>query len=131
MAQAFQTIGKCSQSTFRSVTELSSGGDRLSGFAAVDVVNLVEFPFNYIISKNFLLTILHLFYQDKALKGMAAHESSVTTGLPAYSFERCRDLTSTGSGNFCLPGAKVPLDFTLKTSMRVVSSSPVNWLVYS
>ncbi|BFG38415.1 hypothetical protein CerSpe_246890 [Prunus speciosa] len=102
MAQAFQTIGKCSQSTFRSVTELSSGGDRLSGFAAVDV--------------------------DKALKGMAAHESSVATGLPAYSFERCRDLTSTGSGNFCLPGAKVPLDFTLKTSMRVVSSSPVNWI---
>ena len=53
VAQAFQTIGKCSQSTFRSVTELSSGGDRLSGFAAVDVVNLVEFPFNYIILKNF------------------------------------------------------------------------------
>ncbi|PQM35824.1 uncharacterized protein Pyn_33507 [Prunus yedoensis var. nudiflora] len=61
MAQAFQTIGKCSQSTFRSVTELSSGGDRLSGFAAVDV--------------------------DKALKGMAAHESSVATGLPAYSLK--------------------------------------------
>jgi hypothetical protein len=30
-----------------------------------------------------------------------------------------------------LPGGKVPLDFTLKTSMRVVSSLPASWLVYN
>lgn len=38
VAQAFQTIGKCSQSRFRSVSELSSGGDRSSGLATVDMV---------------------------------------------------------------------------------------------
>ncbi|CAN6719505.1 unnamed protein product [Malus baccata var. baccata] len=99
-SKVYRTIEKCSQTTFRSVTELSSGGDRLSGFAAVDV--------------------------DKALKGIDAQESTI--GLPAYISERSGDTTSTCLGDFCLPGGKVPLDFTLKTSMRVVSSSPVKWI---
>lgn len=65
------------------------------------------------------------------MKGMAALESSIANGLPANSSERCGDPSSTGFGNFCLPGGKVPLDFTLKTSMRVVSSLPASWLVYN
>lgn len=63
------------------------------------------------------------------MKGMAALESSIATGLPANSSGRCGDPSSTGFGSFCLPGVKVPLDFTLKTSIRVVSSSPASRLV--
>lgn len=45
VAQAFQTIGKCSQSTFRSVSELSSSGDRSSGLADIDMVYIpCRFP---------------------------------------------------------------------------------------
>ncbi|PRQ44272.1 hypothetical protein RchiOBHm_Chr3g0477411 [Rosa chinensis] len=100
VAKAGQANENSSQSTFRSVTEISSAGDRSSGFGSVDV--------------------------GKAMKGMAALESSIATGLPANSSERNVDPSSTGFGNFCLPGGKVPLDFTLKTSMRVVSSSPAS-----
>ena len=35
---AHQTLEKCSQGTFLSVTELSSGGQKLSGLATVDMV---------------------------------------------------------------------------------------------
>ncbi|XP_062167488.1 uncharacterized protein LOC133873750 isoform X2 [Alnus glutinosa] len=109
VAQAFQTIGKCSQSTFRSVSELSSSGDRSSGLAVIDM--------------------------DKALKGLASRDSPGISGLPADSFERLGDPTSTYSGNFCsechVPGRKAPLDFTLKTYVRVVSSSPVNQSIMS
>lgn len=49
------------------------------------------------------------------------------TGLPANSSERGVDDTLTKLGSFCLPGPKAPLDFTLKTHMRMVSSSPVTW----
>ncbi|XP_059463104.1 uncharacterized protein LOC132191966 isoform X2 [Corylus avellana] len=109
VAQAFQTIGKCSQSTFRSVSELSSSGDRSSGLAVIDM--------------------------DKALKGLAACEPHAISGLPADSSERLGDPTSTYSGNFCsechVPGRKAPLDFTLKTYVRVVSSSPVNQSIMS
>ncbi|XP_015900390.1 uncharacterized protein LOC107433608 [Ziziphus jujuba] len=100
--EACQATENCSQSTFRSVTELSMGDSRLSGFAAVNM--------------------------DKALKGLAARKSSVMTGLPANSSERDVDHTLTKLGSFCLPGQKAPLDFTLKTHMRVVSSSPVTWI---
>ncbi|KAF3442788.1 hypothetical protein FNV43_RR16705 [Rhamnella rubrinervis] len=100
--EACRTTETCSQSTFRSVTELSKGDGALSGFAAVNM--------------------------DKALKGLAAHESSDTTGSPANSSERCVDHSLPKSGNFCLPGQKAPLDFTLKTHMRVVSSSLMTWI---
>ncbi|KAL5545652.1 hypothetical protein UlMin_005339 [Ulmus minor] len=97
-----QAAEKDSQSTFRSVTELSLRDDMSSGFASVDM--------------------------DKALKGLAARESPNINGLPSYSTERCEDHASIKLGSFFLPGQKAPLDFTLKTSMRVVSSSPVTWI---
>ncbi|KAB1222510.1 Protein downstream neighbor of Son [Morella rubra] len=106
VAQAFQSIGKCIQSTFRSVNELSLGGDRSSCLATVDL--------------------------DKALKGLAAREPPAISGLPADSSERHGDPTSTYPGNFCseclVPGQKTPLDFSLKTYFRLVSSSPVKWI---
>ncbi|KAI9153672.1 hypothetical protein LWI28_014816 [Acer negundo] len=102
--QPRQTIEKCIQSTFRSVTELSSGGERQSGLATVDL--------------------------DKALKGLVARES--VSDLAADSSKSLADPSSTLSGSFCsechIPGQKVPLDFTLKTYMRVVSSLSVNWI---
>lgn len=102
--EARQIIEKCSQSTFRSVTELSQGSERSFGLATVDM--------------------------DKALKGLVACEPA--PDLPSSSSERLDDPSSTYSGNFRsefhIPGQKVPLDFTLKTYMRVVSSSSVSWI---
>ncbi|KAJ4705446.1 Protein downstream neighbor of Son [Melia azedarach] len=104
VVQTHQTIEKCSQATFRSVTELSLGGDRSSGSAAVDM--------------------------DKALRGLVACKPA--SDLPSGSSERFGDPSPTYSGNFRsefhVPGQKAPLDFTLKTFMRVVSSSSVNWI---
>lgn len=94
------TNEKCSQNKFRSVAELSLGGEG-SCLATVDM--------------------------DKALKGLVALE--MTSGIPADLSEKSGDPSS--SGNFCsefhLPGKKAPLDFTLKTYMRLVFSSSVNW----
>ncbi|KAL4606748.1 hypothetical protein ACB092_09G125900 [Castanea dentata] len=104
VAQVFHSIGKCSQSTFRSVNEISSVSDKSSGLATIDM--------------------------DKALKGLAALDPPAISGSHIDSSERPGDPTSTYSGNFCsechLPGRKAPLDFTLKTCVRMVSSSPVN-----
>lgn len=43
VAKAGQANENCSQSIFRSVTEISSAGDRTSGFGSVDVVYFVPF----------------------------------------------------------------------------------------
>ncbi|MBA0865961.1 hypothetical protein Goshw_016696, partial [Gossypium schwendimanii] len=95
------TLEKCSHGTFLTVTELSSGGQKLSGLATVEM--------------------------DKALKGLAACEAF--PARPPESSEKIDDLST---GNFCsefhVTGLKVPLDFTLKTYMRLVSSSSMNWL---
>lgn len=98
---ACPTLEKCSRGTFLTVTELSSGGQKLSGLATVDM--------------------------DKALKGLAVCEAFPTR--PPESSQKIDDL-STGSfcSEFHVTGLKVPVDFTLKTYMRLVSSSSVNWL---
>ncbi|KAJ7971360.1 Protein downstream neighbor of Son [Quillaja saponaria] len=104
--QSCQTIGKCSESKFRTVTELSTTGDKLSGLATIDM--------------------------DKALRGLAAPEPRVSSDLAADLSGRSGDPKSTFMGNFfseCqVPGQMAPLDLTLKTNMRVVSSSSVNWI---
>lgn len=43
VAKAGQANENCSQSIFRSVTEISSAGDGTSGFGTVDVVYFVPF----------------------------------------------------------------------------------------
>ncbi|XP_019456446.1 PREDICTED: protein downstream neighbor of Son-like isoform X2 [Lupinus angustifolius] len=105
--QACQTTEKCSQGKFLSVSELSSAADRSSGLAApVDM--------------------------GKTLRGLFALDPNVGNGLAAESSEKRGDLTSAFTGIFfseChVPGQKAPLDLTLKTSMRVVCSSSVNWI---
>ncbi|MED6168479.1 hypothetical protein PIB30_011906 [Stylosanthes scabra] len=104
--QACQTTAECSQGNFRSVSELASAADKSSGLAAVDV--------------------------GKALRGLAAPKPPARKGLAADSTERWGDLTTSFAGSFIseyhVPGRKAPLDLTLKTSMRVVSSSSLNWI---
>lgn len=103
--RAHQTTEKCSQSTFRTVAELSVGSEKLYGQQTVDM--------------------------DMALKGMIARNPPAVSSLPAESSNRFDDLQSNYLANFCsefhIPGQKAPLDFTLKTSIRVVSSSSVSW----
>ncbi|KAJ6382372.1 hypothetical protein OIU77_030927 [Salix suchowensis] len=99
VVQPRQTIEKCSQSIFRNVAQLSSSGEKSSGLAFVDM--------------------------DKALKGLVAHEAPYTSGLNAAS-----EKAGNRSGDFCfecnIASQKAPLDFTLKTRMRVASSCSVN-----
>ncbi|OIW11398.1 hypothetical protein TanjilG_10716 [Lupinus angustifolius] len=104
---ACQTTEKCNQGKFLSVSELSSAADRTSGLTApVDM--------------------------GKTLRGLFALDSNVDNGLAAESSEKCGDLSSAFTGNFfseChVPSQQAPLDLTLKTSMRVVCSSSVNWI---
>ncbi|XP_076888927.1 uncharacterized protein LOC143539520 [Bidens hawaiensis] len=95
--QSHITSRKCNASTFRSVVELSTGGDISSDFS----INM-----------------------DEAFKGLAARPSINALIAPDGN-------TNSTSANFCsefdISGHKVPLDFTLKTSMRVFASSSVNW----
>ncbi|KAH9626760.1 hypothetical protein KSS87_022074 [Heliosperma pusillum] len=96
---------KENQSKFRSVAELSLGFEKFSEQGSVDV--------------------------DKAFKGLAARETSGSCSPPS-SAGKCGDVKSTLLGNFgseiLVPGRKVPLDFTLKIAIRIVSSSPVDRL---
>lgn len=101
--QTQSTLERCNQSRFRTVAEISSSSEKLSGLANIDM--------------------------DKALKGLAAREPS--SHLPDDCSE---NFTSTSAylGNFCsqfnILGQKAPLDFTLKTVMRIATSSSVNWI---
>ncbi|XP_043714261.1 protein downstream neighbor of Son-like isoform X1 [Telopea speciosissima] len=103
--QAHQTTEMYRQNTFRTVAELSSGNERLSGLGTVDM--------------------------DIALKGLLSREPSAVSHPTGESNEKFGDIPSIHSGTFVsefhIPGQKTPLDFTLKTSMRLVSSSSVNW----
>ncbi|KAJ0714658.1 hypothetical protein HanPI659440_Chr13g0491951 [Helianthus annuus] len=100
-AQFHITTKKCSISTFRSVMDLSTGGEKSSGFS-LDM--------------------------DEAFKGLAARPPTNISTAPTESFD---GKTNSASANFCsefnISGHKIPLDFTLKTCMRVVASSSVNW----
>ncbi|KAM7262086.1 hypothetical protein ACFE04_021163 [Oxalis oulophora] len=92
-----QTFEKCSQTTFRSVTQLSAAADKFSGLATLDM--------------------------GKALKGLIACDRAFNK--PLQSSE------SNFSSECHLPGKKAPLDLTLKTCMRLVSSSSMNWSAYN
>uniref|UniRef100_A0A1D1YRV4 Protein downstream neighbor of Son n=1 Tax=Anthurium amnicola TaxID=1678845 RepID=A0A1D1YRV4_9ARAE len=97
-------LEKCNQSTFRTVKELSLGDKGLQGPSNIDM--------------------------DKALKGLVAREVFDRTALSSDSAGNHGALPSFSS-KFCpefnLPGHKSPLDFTLKTALRLVSSSSVKW----
>ncbi|CAH2064113.1 unnamed protein product [Thlaspi arvense] len=102
-AEASQTIERCSKSImYRSVTELSTRGEEFSCLPDIDM--------------------------NKALKGLAT-----CTPLPLHPGD-ITGKTDTASlrGNFIsefhVPGQNIPLDLSLKTCARLVSSSPLNWL---
>ncbi|KAI5425230.1 uncharacterized protein LOC127125502 [Lathyrus oleraceus] len=103
--QAEETNEKCSQGKFLSVADLSSDVDRSSGETAIDM--------------------------GKALKGLASLEPHVDSGVATDSSQKHGDSAPTIAGNSfskChIPGKKAPLDLTLKTSMRIVSSASVDW----
>ncbi|MED6161975.1 hypothetical protein PIB30_066007 [Stylosanthes scabra] len=69
---------------------------------------------------------------DKSSGLTAVDVPPARKGLDADSTERWGDLTSSFAGSFIseyhVPSRKAPLDLTLKTSMRVVSSSSLNWI---
>ncbi|XP_077242997.1 downstream neighbor of Son [Tasmannia lanceolata] len=99
--QGSSKIEKCSQNMFRSVAQLSLGNETFSDPAIFDM--------------------------NTALKGLVARDAC----LPCDFSGKSGGLPSLSLGSFCsevnIPGYKTPLDFTLKTSMRLISSSSVSW----
>ena len=68
-----------------------------------------------------------VFQQSKALKGLAT-----CVPLPVHPDDISgKSTTASLSGNFVsefhIPGREIPLDFSMKTYVRLVSSSPLNW----
>ncbi|KAL4591891.1 hypothetical protein LXL04_004866 [Taraxacum kok-saghyz] len=100
--QSHITTKKCSISTLRSVMDLASVGDKSSG-----------------VSLN----------MDEAFKGLAACNFPVIP--PSHTTESIDGNLNPSKTNFPsefhIPGSKIPLDFTLKTCMRVTASSSVSW----
>ncbi|KAK4371729.1 hypothetical protein RND71_007113 [Anisodus tanguticus] len=96
------TSERCSENTFRSVTELSLGSGDVHVLSTVDM--------------------------DKALRGLATHEH---LGAAAKIAESSETNGGIRSKNFCselhVPCKMTPLDLTMKTNIRVVSSSSINW----
>ncbi|KAK1404629.1 Protein downstream neighbor of Son [Heracleum sosnowskyi] len=98
--EAHPTTEKCSENTFRSVTELSRGSGNIPGLSVVDM--------------------------DIAFKGLVK-EPPINSASTVDAFGRTSDLTTKKfCSEFCISGRKIPLDVTLKTTMRVVLSSSVN-----
>ncbi|KAL6507801.1 hypothetical protein OROGR_023996 [Orobanche gracilis] len=97
--QSNDSTEKLIYNTFKSVKDLSLGGEKSNGVSSVDM--------------------------DKALKGLISCESR------AASAPRPGKTGNIMLPTFCseirIPGHKIPLDLTLKTYMRLLSSSSVNW----
>lgn len=76
---------------------------------------------------NRLLLSRSYYVQDKAFKELAG-AAPTNISAPAESLD---GHTNPAAAKFCsefhVPGQNIPLDFTLKSGMRVVSSSSVNW----
>ncbi|RID47107.1 hypothetical protein BRARA_I03731 [Brassica rapa] len=90
------------ESRFRSVTELSTRGEELAYLPDIDMT--------------------------KALKGLA---TCAQLSVHPDDISEKSD-TASLSGNFVsefhIPGGEIPLDLSMKTYVRLVSSSPLNWL---
>ncbi|GAB2226853.1 hypothetical protein Drorol1_Dr00008646 [Drosera rotundifolia] len=103
--QQAHTTGISSEVRYRSVSELSRGtSDNITTSRKVDM--------------------------DKAFSGLAAGRPP-DCGVPISSFRKSGEPRSSFSDVRCpelfVSGTKVPLDLTLKTKMRIVSSSPISW----
>lgn len=102
LTQARNTDKKCSKITFQSVRDLSLGGDKFNGSSFVDM--------------------------DKALKGLVSSEPhGLSVPLVDYVDSIGQVMPKSCCSEFLIPGDSIPLDLTLKTTMRVLSTSSVNW----
>ncbi|KAI6678008.1 hypothetical protein NL676_038804, partial [Syzygium grande] len=86
--QTQSTLERCNQSRFRTVAEISSSSEKLSGLATIDM--------------------------EKALKGLAAREPSSHL-FDGCSENFTSTSTYSGCSQYNIVGQKAPLDFTLKT----------------
>ncbi|XP_023638143.1 protein downstream neighbor of Son isoform X2 [Capsella rubella] len=98
-----QTNERCSQSIFRSVTELSTRGEDLSCLPDIDM--------------------------NKALKGLATCEPLLVHPGDIAGTSETASLRESFMSEFEVPGQKIPLDLSMKTYARLVSSSPLNWSI--
>ncbi|KAL0338726.1 UNVERIFIED_CONTAM: hypothetical protein Sangu_1394700 [Sesamum angustifolium] len=100
--QTYNSNGKYTSNTFKTVRELSQGADKLNGSSSVDM--------------------------GKALKGLVSCEPHVASAPPAEFDDKTGNVVPQ---SFCpeihIPGHKIPLDLTLKTNIRFLSLSTVNW----
>ncbi|KAF5185854.1 downstream neighbor of Son [Thalictrum thalictroides] len=107
-AQTGSTTRKCNQNTIHKVSDISLGIEKSSGSKIIKVITNVE-----------------------ALKTLGARDPPAVSHPPNESSATLGDLPSFYSGSFPteihIPGHKIPLDFTLKTTMKLVSSSSVKW----
>ena len=129
VSQQCQTSGKDSQHRFRSVAELSLGSDRFSQMGTVDMVLFHTVSAVTPFLRWFYRRLTWFIFQDKVLKGLVARDTSASCSPPNVSGD-FGDIKSASLGHCCsevhVARGKVPLDLTLKTSLRVVSSYPVN-----
>ncbi|PIA60576.1 hypothetical protein AQUCO_00300220v1 [Aquilegia coerulea] len=106
--QSGSTIRKCSQNSIHRVSDISLGIEKSSGSKIMKVISNVE-----------------------ALKTLGARDPPAVSHPPNDSSARLDNLPSFYPGSFSsdihIPGNKIPLDCTLKTTMKLVSSSSVKW----
>ncbi|KAL6521213.1 hypothetical protein OROGR_017782 [Orobanche gracilis] len=100
--QSNNSTEKFTYNTFKSVKELSVGGEKSNGVSSVDM--------------------------GKALKGLISCESRAASApRPDSSDKKGNIMLPTFCSEIRTPGHKIPLDLTLKSYMRLLSSSSVNW----
>nr|XP_009757039.1 PREDICTED: uncharacterized protein LOC104209964 [Nicotiana sylvestris] len=96
------TSQRCNENTFRSVTELSLGGVDAHGLSTIDI--------------------------DRALRGLATHEHQVASAkIAEYSELDGGSRSKIFFSELHVPCKMIPLDLTMKTNIRVVSASSINW----
>ncbi|PIA54198.1 hypothetical protein AQUCO_00900626v1 [Aquilegia coerulea] len=107
-AETGSIIGKCTQNTIHKVSDVSLGIEKSSGSKITKAMPNVE-----------------------ALKTLGVREPPAVSHPPNESSAKFGDLPSFPPGclsmEFRIPGHKIPLDFTLKTTMKLISSSSVKW----
>lgn len=102
--QSRHTTDKCSQNTFLNVAVLSKGNENSCGQLTLDM--------------------------NSVLKGLGRDAPTTSKSL-SESLDQLNNIQVANSGrfrsNFQISGHKTPIDLTLKSSLRLVSSSSVNW----
>ncbi|KAI3889282.1 hypothetical protein MKW92_005736 [Papaver armeniacum] len=102
--QSRHATDKCSQNTFLNVAVLSKGNENSCGQLTLDM--------------------------NSVLKGLGRDVPTTSKSL-CESLDQLNNIQVANSGRFRstfkISGHKTPIDLTLKSSMRLVSSSSVNW----